>query len=393
MTISSHPWIKLLVAVIAAIVVGIMLDSWGWGIATFFIFMFIFIWVASWIFGGDIKGKVEVDDELEELLEKLDTIGKMKDALPLNARGWCNSLGLFVQLREKGGLWRLEAGDNKYHSKIDAWRDYSFEWKVKKYDPGDWLSLINPTLDIANWVSEQGGLPEEYADSFNKAVELFKKEGHLKLPDIKKDGEKPLKLEEPESKADDEVRVKTPSNIAQPITRIEEYDQELLANIEMLRKLISEEEDGQKDFMRSAGAPEKVVEEVARKRRNAGSPISSGDGRSMLRIQTYLTEMAPIYKTLPFRVWILRNEFLHPARTNVITEDKWSIFDTRPLDDKERREYAKQWEATRAMNYTASQIPLFKWYPNAELIRFLSNMLTKYGTSVLTEDEYRDANM
>ena len=57
MTISSHPWIKLLVAVIAAIVVGIMLDSRGWGIATFFIFMFIFIWVASWIFGGSIEGK------------------------------------------------------------------------------------------------------------------------------------------------------------------------------------------------------------------------------------------------------------------------------------------------------------------------------------------------
>jgi len=71
MTISSHPWIKLLVAVIAAIVIGIMLDSWGWGIATFFIAMFLFIWVADWIFGGPIKGKVEVNDELEELLDKL----------------------------------------------------------------------------------------------------------------------------------------------------------------------------------------------------------------------------------------------------------------------------------------------------------------------------------
>jgi len=52
MTISSHPWLKLLVAIIAAIAVGIILSSWGWGIATFFILMFIFIWVASWIFGG-----------------------------------------------------------------------------------------------------------------------------------------------------------------------------------------------------------------------------------------------------------------------------------------------------------------------------------------------------
>jgi len=35
MTISSHPGIKLLVAVIVAIVVGVTLDSWGWGIAAF----------------------------------------------------------------------------------------------------------------------------------------------------------------------------------------------------------------------------------------------------------------------------------------------------------------------------------------------------------------------
>ena len=111
MTISSYPRIKLLVAVIAAIVVGIILDSWGWGIATFFIAMFLFIWVAGWIFGGPIKGKVKVNDELEELLDKLAGIGEAKNVLPFNTRGWCNSFGLFVQLRKKGGLSRLEAGD------------------------------------------------------------------------------------------------------------------------------------------------------------------------------------------------------------------------------------------------------------------------------------------
>jgi len=181
MTISSHPWIKLLVAIIAAIVVGIILKSWGWGIATFFIFMFIFIWVASWIFGGSIKGKVEVDDKLEELLDKLLGIGEAKNVLPFNARGWLNSLGLFVQLRETGGLSRLQAGD-KYHSQIDAWRDYMFEWTVKKYNPGDWEKLVNPTFDIANWLITYGGLPKEHADAFNRAIEMFKKEGHLELP-------------------------------------------------------------------------------------------------------------------------------------------------------------------------------------------------------------------
>ena len=122
MTISSHPWIKLLVAIIAAIVVGIILDSWGWGIATFFIAMFLFIFVASWIFGGPVKGKVEVNDELEELLDKLETIGNTKNELPLNTSGWCNSLGLYVQLRERANMARLQAGE-EYRSQIDAWQD------------------------------------------------------------------------------------------------------------------------------------------------------------------------------------------------------------------------------------------------------------------------------
>lgn len=186
MTISSHPWIKLLVAIIAAIVVGIIFDSWGWGIATFFILLFIFIWVASWIFGGPIKGKVEVNDELEELLNKLETIGNIKNTLPLNARGWCNSLGLFVQLREIANMTRLQAGE-KNHSQIDAWQDYlesSTEWKVKKYNPGDWEKLVAPTLEMANWLSTYGGLPEEYAESFNRAIQAFKKEGHLTLPTV-----------------------------------------------------------------------------------------------------------------------------------------------------------------------------------------------------------------
>jgi len=187
MTISSYPWIKLLVAIIAAIVVGIILDSWGWGIATFFIAMFLFIWVADWIFGGPIKGKVEVNDELEELLDKLERIGNIKNLLPFNQRDWCNSLGLFVQFREKGNLSRLEAGDSKYHSQVDAWEEgvsieSGLEWKVKKYNPGDWEKLVDPTYELAMWLLEHGGVPEEYVDSLNKSTEIFKREGYLKLP-------------------------------------------------------------------------------------------------------------------------------------------------------------------------------------------------------------------
>ena len=91
---------------------------------------------------------------------------------------------------------RLQAGDSKYHSQIDAWQDnYSpesvFEWKIMKYEPGDWEKLVDPTLEIAIWLMQYEGLPEEYVDSFNRTIEVFRKEGHLKLPRIK---EPPLPL-------------------------------------------------------------------------------------------------------------------------------------------------------------------------------------------------------
>ena len=187
MNIRRHPRIQLLVAVIVAIVVGVISHSWVWGIATFSITMFLFIWVADWIFGSPTKGKVEVDNKLEELLNKLETIGNIKNTLPFNQRGWCNSLGLFVQLREMANMTRLEAG-GELHSQIDAWLDYSYstDWKVKKYEPGDWEKLVDPTYEIVWWLSKCGGLPEEYVDSFNKAIEVYRKKGYLKLPRTKK---------------------------------------------------------------------------------------------------------------------------------------------------------------------------------------------------------------
>ncbi len=186
MTIISYPWIKLLVAIIAAIVVGLISSSWGWGVATFLIAMFLFVWVADWVFRSPIKGKVEVTDELEELLEKLQRIGNIKSMLPLSQRDWCNSLGLFVQFRATRNLSRVQAG-GKYHSQVDAYEegesiDTGLEWKVQKYNPGDWQKLVDPTYELAMWLLEHDGVPEEYVDSLNKSTEIFKREGYLKLP-------------------------------------------------------------------------------------------------------------------------------------------------------------------------------------------------------------------
>ena len=66
-----------------------------------------------------------------------------------------------------------------------AWQDYlesRTEWKIKEYNVGDWEKLVTPTLEIVNWLSAYGGLPKEYEESFNRAVQSFKIEGHFELP-------------------------------------------------------------------------------------------------------------------------------------------------------------------------------------------------------------------
>lgn len=199
-------------AIVAAIAIGIVLKSWGWGIATFFIGMFLFIWVADWIFGGSIKGKVKVNDELEELLNKLETIGEIKNTLPLTARGWCNSLGLYVQLRGMADRMRLQGGD-KSQSQIDAWREFSHEWQVMKYSAGDWEKLVDPTLEIATWLKTNGGIPAQYMHAFSTAITIFKEKGHLRLPVVNggKISENKRQLTETEG----ETQAYQPTNIIQ----------------------------------------------------------------------------------------------------------------------------------------------------------------------------------
>ena len=161
---------------------------------------------------------------------------------------------------------------------------------------------VNPTYEIAHWLSTHGGLPEKYTESFDKAIQIFHKEGDLRLPDVEDDGGKPVKLKATESNVDNEPIADIPSNITEARTKIEEYDQELLSDIERLKERISKAEEIQKDFMRSTGTPDKVIEEVARKQRNDGSPISfDGSSEDMFRIQAFLTDMVPVYKEFPFR--------------------------------------------------------------------------------------------
>ncbi len=182
--------------------------------------------------------------------------------------------------------------------------------------------------------------------------------------------------------------------------KIEEYDRELLEDIWYIDRRISEEEKSAKDFMMAYDTDEDTIEAVAQARRNEGSPITGSlyfSSRDALRRRAFLVKMVPVYKKFPFRVWTRYVSFTIPPETNVFTEDSWLIFDTRPLDSEERAEYAKQWEATRVLNEMPIDIYHMagRWYPNRKLMRFVANMLEKYGAdTVLTKgQDNRDKDM
>ena len=115
-----------LLFVILAIIIGSATHSWIWGVVSFLIAIILIPRIILWLSGSRRKGSVAVDDKQAELLAQLEEIAQIKKELPLNQRGWCNILGLYVQLRKAAGMEKLEAGDDKLHPQIDAWRDAPF---------------------------------------------------------------------------------------------------------------------------------------------------------------------------------------------------------------------------------------------------------------------------
>ena len=127
------------------------------------------------------KNKIEIVDD--KVISLVGDIGRMKKELPMTQRGWCNQLGLYVQLNEVMGYGKLEAG---YRTKafFRATRDDPFgEWKVKRYENGDWERLVEPAHQLTWWMSQMGGLPEDLIPAFELAVEQFQQTGELNLPE------------------------------------------------------------------------------------------------------------------------------------------------------------------------------------------------------------------
>jgi len=180
------------------------------------------------------------------------------------------------------------------------------------------------------------------------------------------------------------------------LNRIEDYDSTLLEDIQRLENHVSKAEELAKEYMRVYGTPEKTIDEVASKAWDEDRPISiDGSGSSVFRLLKFLKDMAPVYTDFPFRLR-MGDYFVTGLgmEVRVATRDEEFIFDTRPLNDEERKEYLDHWNATHQLNYAGREAYVYRWYPTAELMRFVRKMLTKYSNGdLLTKEEYRDEKM
>jgi len=180
------------------------------------------------------------------------------------------------------------------------------------------------------------------------------------------------------------------------LNRIEDYDSTLLEDIQRLENHVSKAEELAKEYMRVYGTPEKTIDEVASKAWDEDRPISiDGSGSSVFRLLKFLKDMAPVYTDFPFRLR-MGDYFVTGLGTEVcvVTRDDEFVFNTRPLNDEERKEYLNHWNATQQLNYAGREGSVYRWYPTAELVKFIAKMMTKYNAGdVLTKNVYHDEKL
>jgi hypothetical protein len=179
----------MIIAMASAAAVGAT-TVWYWGLLTFLVLMFISFSLPGIFLLRQDKNAITVEEgeKIEELLDKLEMIGHIKNSLPFSVKGLCNGLGLYVQLNNWRGRLHLQAG-GKPQSQIDAFRDSGFAdslWRLRRYEPGDWENLVEPTLNVAHYLESQlsrGGLTKEELQILETAINRFKDEGVWELPE------------------------------------------------------------------------------------------------------------------------------------------------------------------------------------------------------------------
>ena len=129
------------------------------------------------------RGIKNVDSALSNTLFE---IGELKRALPMQERDFCNDLGLRVQSDSiLLGMVSIQAWDrgNPANMFFQAKGDPSDpdSWLVHKYQPGEWESLIGPTLELTRWIIGASPLQDSDLISIQAAVNRFRENGVLKF--------------------------------------------------------------------------------------------------------------------------------------------------------------------------------------------------------------------
>ena len=145
---------------------------------------------------------VEKITDLDTVLKMTHEIGQIKKFLDFKLRGYVNVGGLYIQLAEFGGQFKLEAG-GKYRSCLEARgsrsthtsnremaaRAEDIAWDVKKFDSRTWeqrfAHLLGPTFEIGHALGRYvmnvtGQSYDQWQTStqiVQRAVERFEKTG------------------------------------------------------------------------------------------------------------------------------------------------------------------------------------------------------------------------
>ncbi|MEE9247470.1 MAG: hypothetical protein V3U79_02080 [Dehalococcoidia bacterium] len=119
------------------------------------------------------------------LFKQLERIAEIEDALPPSQWGACSHLGLHVEYQVMFGQIRaetLQAGSRTI-SYLECERAYPSGgvWEISKYEPGEWEALVQPTLQLAEWLAVWGGLYPECEPAFLSAIEGFERTGEFGL--------------------------------------------------------------------------------------------------------------------------------------------------------------------------------------------------------------------
>lgn len=119
------------------------------------------------------------------LFEQLKRIAQVEDSLPPSQWGSCYALGLHVEYQVLPGRIRAETlrAGSRTVSYLECERPYLLggDWEIIKYEPGEWETLVQPTLRLAEWLADGGGLYQECETTYLSAIEEFVQTGEFGL--------------------------------------------------------------------------------------------------------------------------------------------------------------------------------------------------------------------